>query len=86
MGLAPMKWTRDLWLRRFWQRSGCVVAFVGGWTGIATAGVSSPQVVADQPAEHFTAAAGGVAPLAAVLQDFAFEGGVERFGERVIGT
>ncbi len=69
-----------------WQRSECVGVFVAGRAGIAAAGVSPFEVVADEPAEHFAAAGSSIGPLAAVLQDLAFEGGVERFGERVVGT
>jgi hypothetical protein len=50
-------------------------------------GVSSFRVVADQPQpEHLAAAGGGVIPAAVVLEDFAFEGGVERFGQRVVSV
>ena len=34
-----------------WQRSGCVVVFVGGRTGMTASGVASFGVVAGQPAE-----------------------------------
>ena len=42
------------------------------------------RVVADQPPEYLSAAGGRVIPAAVVLQDLAFEGGVERFGQRVV--
>lgn len=29
-GLAPAQWTRDLWLRSFWQRSGREAPFIVG--------------------------------------------------------
>jgi hypothetical protein len=47
---------------------------------MAAVRVPSFGVVAGQPAEDFAAAGGGVGPAATVLEDFAFEGGVERFG------
>lgn len=47
-------------------------------------GVPSFGVVAGQPVEDFAAAGGRVGPAATVLEDFAFEGGVERFGQGVI--
>jgi hypothetical protein len=52
---------------------------------MAAVRVPSFGVVAGQPAEDFAAAGGGVGPAATVLEDFAFEGGVERFGQCVIG-
>ena len=47
-------------------------------------GVPSFDVVADQPAEHVAAAGGRVGPAGVVLQDFAFEGSVERFRHRIV--
>jgi hypothetical protein len=47
-------------------------------------GVTSFGVIAGQPPEHFPAAGGRVGPAATVLQDFAFESGVERFSQRIV--
>lgn len=53
---------------------------------MTAAGVTSFGVVAGQPSEDLAAAGRRVRPVAAVLEDFAFEGGVERSGQRVVGT
>ena len=66
--------------------AGVLGPFVGGGAEIAAVGVASFGVVAGQPAEDLAAAGGCVGPAAAVLEDFAFEGGVERFGQRVVST
>ena len=49
-------------------------------------GVAPFGVVAGQPSEDLAAAGRLVGPAATVLQNFAFECGVERLGQRVIGT
>ena len=76
----------DLWLSSFGQRSGCVDPFKGDGAEIAAVGVAAFGVVAGQPPEDLAAAAGRITPAATVLEDFAFEGGVERFGQRVVRT
>ena len=43
-------------------------------------------VVAGQPPEHLAAATRRVRPAGPVVQDLAFEGGVERFCQGVVGT
>ena len=53
---------------------------------MAASGVSSFGVVAGQPAEDLAAATRRVGPAGPVLQNFAFEGGVERFRQCVVGT
>ena len=58
------------------QRSGCVGPFIVGGADMV--------VIAGQPPEHFPAAGGRVGPAATVLQDFAFESGVERFSQRIV--
>lgn len=60
--------------------------FIGGGAGMVAVGVASFGAIADQPWEDFAAAGRRVRLAITVLQDFAFEGGVERFGQRVIGT
>ena len=75
-----------MWLGGFGQRSGCQGPLIGDWADVAAAGVASCGVVADQPTEDLAPAGGRIGPAATVLEDFAFEGGVERFGQRVIGT
>lgn len=52
---------------------------------MAAVGVASFGVVAGQPSEDLAAAGCCVGPAGTVLQDLAFEGRVERFGQRVIG-
>jgi hypothetical protein len=49
LGLDPEKWTRDLWLGSFGQRSGCVGPFVGGGAEITAVRVPSVRVVARPP-------------------------------------
>ena len=46
----------------------------------------SAGVVSGEPPEHFAAAGGLVGPGAVVLEDLPLEGGVERFGEAVVGA
>jgi hypothetical protein len=76
----------DLWLSSFGQRSGCVDPFKGDGAEIAAVGVAAFGVVAGQPPEDLAAAAGRITPAATVLEDFAFEGGVERFAQRIVSA
>lgn len=75
-----------MWLRGFGQRSGCAGPFIVDGADMAAVGVSTFRVVADQPPEDLAAAGGSIFPAVIVLEDFAFEGRVERFGERVVST
>ena len=53
---------------------------------MATVGVPSFGVVASQPPEDLAAAGRRIVPARVVLENFAFEGRVERFGERVVSA
>jgi hypothetical protein len=58
--------------------------FADGGDEVAALGVSSSRVVPGQPPQHLSAAGGGIVPAAVVVRNFAVEGGVERFGKRVV--
>ena len=73
-------------LRRCREGSGGGAGLVGGRGLVAAPGVAAAGVVPDEPAEHLAAAGRLVGPGGVVLQDLAFEGGVERLREGVVGA
>jgi hypothetical protein len=67
-----------------WPEGSGVEGFVGDRGLVAAPGVPAAGVVAVEPAEELAAAGGLVGSGVVVLEDLAFEGGVERFGEAVV--
>ncbi len=67
------------------RRSG-VEGLVGVRGPVSAPGVPPSGVVAGDPAEHLAPACGLVGPGVRVLEDFSFEGGVEGFGQAVVGA
>lgn len=84
-GLYPRLVDTGGGLRGGCQRSG-VEGLVGVRGPVSAPGVPPSGVVVGDPAEHLALTCGLVGPGVCVLEDFSFEGGVERFGQAVVGA